>query len=256
MKDTSNTCGWSVSEGDIVQVSPNKGVSRTIKPAARRELGRAGSTPVTMECGQQTWNEKLISPILRDLSSYLFMKKPTGKQVQNLRSLPKELGGLFLLNNNWSSTEMIQLRLLCFPFRCSMMGVASWVRHFQVPILFIFFTKNGLLISERGIKREREIETATRERHGLPPARPLLDSDPATQVCLLTWNQTGNLSGLSVNQTTQQHWLGSLYFLKGCENHSFLPYFAYILKHFVWIYLISGLFDQHWMIGVIIVLGD
>lgn len=52
VKVASNTCGWFVSEGDIVQVSPDKGVSRTPKPAARRGLGRAGSTPVTMDSSQ------------------------------------------------------------------------------------------------------------------------------------------------------------------------------------------------------------
>lgn len=59
VKVAPNTCEWSVSEGDIIQVSPDKGVSRTTKPAARRGLGRASSTPVTMDLSQPSVGNKL-----------------------------------------------------------------------------------------------------------------------------------------------------------------------------------------------------
>lgn len=41
--------GWSASEGDIVQVGPDKGVSSTTEQTARRGLGGTGSTSVTMD---------------------------------------------------------------------------------------------------------------------------------------------------------------------------------------------------------------
>lgn len=43
-------------------------------------------------------NEELASALLRDFPSYSFIKKPKGKQIQNLTPLKKK-GDLFILNN-------------------------------------------------------------------------------------------------------------------------------------------------------------
>lgn len=112
---------WSASEGDIVQVGPDRGVSpQTSEQAARRGFGRTGSTPVTVNppgwaqahlTGAERRNWPL--PFLRDVSSYLFVKRSQGKQVQNLR-LPRS-ADLFLLNSDWSNKGRMQMWLFTSP---------------------------------------------------------------------------------------------------------------------------------------------
>lgn len=81
-----------------IQRVPEKGVSR-FGVSCRAKVWKDSFQPVTVDCpGQGQANlRELTSPLLRECSRYLFLKKPKGKKVQNLR-LPKK-NHLFLLNN-------------------------------------------------------------------------------------------------------------------------------------------------------------
>lgn len=101
---------------------PDRGVSRSrVNGQAKARKNRFHtcnyglSRPSAGEL-EASLNEELAFLLLRDFSSYLFMKKPKGKKVQNLRLrlAQTKSGDLFLLNNGWSDSEMMHMWL--FPY--------------------------------------------------------------------------------------------------------------------------------------------
>lgn len=110
--------GWSASEGDTVQVGPDRGARRPqskLPGQVSEQVPLLNNEPSWLSIGtlDRSWKEELASPLLREISSYLFMKRSKGKQVQNLR--PPRSGDLFLLNSDWSNKGRMQMWLFTSP---------------------------------------------------------------------------------------------------------------------------------------------